>query len=185
MTRRPWTAVAGRAHAGSSSVRWFGDFVEVIAKLSDPSAGDSAGDSALGAQRCTRLRPPIDRRVSGIRSRQGARSGRARWWSLRPGRAATHADLDVATQSVGDRAEVCRPPDHLLESGRLESVHLCAGGELDRRYSRRALHLTEGAGGAHRHALGRRLFSSSTRASAIAKQLAWAAAISRGMSGSE
>ena len=51
MSRSPWTPLAGRAGAAdSSSVRWFGKLVEVIAKLSDPSAGDSVGESALGAR---------------------------------------------------------------------------------------------------------------------------------------
>ena len=69
---------------------------------------------------------------------------------------APHVDFDVAPQRVGDGAEIGREPDDALESGRVEPRHLRADAELDRGDSRRALHLVEGARGAHRQALRRR-----------------------------
>jgi hypothetical protein len=93
------------------------------------------------------------------------------------GELAAHADPDVATERVGDRAEIGRLPDHLLEECRLESGHLCADRELDRRYSRRATSSSVQAALTATRS-GGVLFSPSTSASAIAKQLAWAPAIS-------
>src|SRR3954447_7036255 len=74
-----------------------------------------------------------------LRSRRKSRSPpRLRGAIGAGGQLAPHVDLDVATQRVGDRAEIGGASEHALEVGRLldpgnPGVH----GELHRRHSRR------------------------------------------------
>ena len=87
-------------------------------------------------------------------------------------------DLDVASQRVGHWAELGRLLDHTLEPVRTETRHLCADVEVDRRDSRRPFTSSSVQAALTVTRSGGVLFSPSTSASAMAKQLACAAAIS-------
>ena len=107
----------------------------------------------------SRSRPPprVDCGATATKSGQGRASPGSAVVSTLGASSLRTVTVDVATQRVGDRAEIGRPPDDALEYGRLEPRYLCADGELDDRDSWHALHLAECAGGAHGQALGRRL----------------------------